>query len=35
MPTRELPYYWTPEQVRQILVAMPAGQPWLFAQLTG
>ena len=33
MPTRELPHYWTPEQVRQILAAMPAGQPWLFALL--
>ena len=32
---RELPRYWTPEQVRQILAAMPAGQPWLFARLTG
>ena len=35
MPTRELPHYWTPEQVRQILAVMPAGQPWLFARLTG
>ena len=35
MPTRELPHYWTPEQVRQILAAMPAGQPWLIARLTG
>ena len=35
MPTRELPHYGTPEQVRQILAAMPAGQPWLFARLTG
>ena len=33
MPARELPHYWTPEQVRQILVALPAGQPWLFALL--
>ena len=33
MPTRELPHYWTPEQVRQILAAMPAGRPWLFALL--
>ena len=35
MPTCELPHYWAPEQVRQILVAMPAGQPWLLARLTG
>ena len=35
MPTRELPHYWMPEQVRQILATMPAGQPWLFALLTG
>ena len=35
MPTRELPRYWRPEQVRQILAAMPAGQPWLIALLTG
>ena len=35
MPTSELPYYSTPEQVRQILAAMPTGQPWLFARLTG
>ena len=33
MPARELPDYWTPKQVRQILAAMPAGQPWLFALL--
>ena len=33
MPARELPHYWTPKQVRQILAAMPAGQPWLFALL--
>ena len=32
---RELPRYRTPEQVRQILASMPAGQPWLFARLTG
>ena len=24
---RKLPYCWTPEQVRRILAAMPAGQP--------
>ena len=35
MPTRWLPDYWTPEQVRQILAAVPARQPWLFALLTG
>ena len=35
MPTRELPHYWTPEQVQQILAVMPAGKPWLFAMLTG
>ena len=35
MPTFELPHYWTPEQVRQILAVMPAGQPWLLALLTG
>ena len=34
-PSRELPHYWTPEQARQVLAAMPAGQPWLFARLTG
>ena len=33
MPTRELPHYWTPEPVRQILAAMSAGQPWLFTLL--
>ena len=33
MTTPEVPQYWTPEQVRQILAAMPAGHPWLFAQL--
>ena len=32
---RELPRYWTPEQVRQILVVLPAVQPGLFARLTG
>ena len=26
MPVRDLPHYWTPEQVRQILAVMPAGQ---------
>ena len=33
MPTRGLPHYWTPEQVRQILAIVPAGRPWLFALL--
>ena len=33
MLARELPHYWRQEQVRQILVALPAGQPWLFALL--
>ena len=27
MPTHELPNYWTPEQVRQTLAAMPVGRP--------
>ena len=27
MPVRELPHYWMPEQVQQILATMPAGQP--------
>ena len=35
MLTCELPHYWTPEQIRQILAARPAGQPWLFGRLTG
>ena len=25
MTTRQLPHYWTPDQVRQILAALPAG----------
>ena len=33
MPSRQLPHYWTPEQVRRILAAMLAGQPWLLALL--
>ena len=33
MPARALPHYCTPEQVRQILAAIPAGRPWLFALL--
>ena len=32
-PARELPRYRTPEHVRQILVAMSDGRPWLFALL--
>ena len=35
MPIRELPHYWRPDLFRQILAVMPAGQPWLFARLTG
>ena len=33
MPTRGLPHYWTANQVKIILDAMPAGQPWLFGLL--
>ena len=33
MTTRQLPHYWTPDQVARLLGAMPAGQPWLFALL--
>ena len=33
MATRGLPHYWTPDQVKMILDAMPAGQPWLFGLL--
>ena len=33
MPARQLPHYWTPEQVRRLLDAMPPGQPWLLALL--
>ena len=33
MATRGLPHYWTPDQVKLILDAMPAGQPWLFGLL--
>ena len=34
MATRGFPhYYWTPDQVKKILDAMPAGQPWLFGLL--
>ena len=32
---RKLPHCWTPEQIRYIPAAMPAGQPGLFAVLTG
>ena len=31
MTTRQLPHYWTPDQVARLLAAMPASQPWLFA----
>ena len=31
MATRGLPHCWTPDQVKMILDAMPAGQPWLLA----
>ena len=30
MATRGLPRYWTPDQVKMVLNAMPAGQRWLF-----
>ena len=33
MATRGLPRYWMPDQVKMILDAMPAGQPWLFGLL--
>ena len=33
MATRGLPHYWTPTQVKMILDAMPAGQPWLLSLL--
>ena len=33
MATRGLPHYWTLDQVKLILDAMPAGQPWLFGLL--
>ena len=33
MATRGLPHYWTPDLVKMILEAMPAGQPWLFGLL--
>ena len=33
MPTRGLPHYWTPDQVKMVLDSMPAGQPWLFGLL--
>ena len=31
MTTRQLPHYWTPDQVARLLATMPASQPWLFA----
>ncbi len=33
MPPKQLPHYWTPDQVRRLLDAMPPGQPWLFTLL--
>ena len=30
MSTRGLPHYWTPDQVKMVLDALPAAQPWLF-----
>ena len=33
MATRGLPHYWTHDQVKMVLDAMPAGQLWLFALL--
>ena len=33
MTTRGLPHYWTPNQVKTILDAMPPGQLWLFGLL--
>ena len=33
MPAQQLPHYWTPEQVRQLLDAMPPGKPWLLTLL--
>jgi len=33
MATRELSHYWTPEQVKLILDAIPPGQPWLLGLL--
>ena len=33
MATRGLPHYWTSDQVKMVLDALPAGQPWLFALL--
>ena len=33
MTTRQLPHYWTLDQVDRLLGAMPAGQPWLFTLL--
>ena len=33
MTTRQLPHYWTPEQVRRLLDAIPPGQPWLLTLL--
>ena len=33
MATRGLPHYWTPDQMKIILDAVPAGLPWLFVWL--
>ena len=33
MPAKQLPHYWTPEQVRQLLDATEPGQPWLLTLL--
>ena len=33
MTTRQLPHYWTPDQVDRLLGSTPAGQPWLFMLL--
>ena len=33
MSTRGLPHYWTPNQVKMIVDAMSAGQPWLLGLL--
>ena len=33
MSTRGLLHYWTPDQVKMVLDALPAGLPWLFGLL--
>ena len=35
LPSGGLPHYWTPESVRRILTAMPAGQPGFHLRHTG